>query len=119
MLGGMLELRKVLTSELVKQVLFMSDELGTPQSSILFLVAWYFLLRVEAEAIPLEAGDESALMQLPPERHSSVWIDAAGQLCIRWTRRKQTKGRDYAKILHVRSGWSTMLCRLQNEAVII
>ena len=88
MLGGMLELRKVLTSELVKQVVFMSDELETPQSSIIFLVAWSFLLRVVAGAIPLEAGDESALMQMPTERHSSVWIDAAGQLCIRWTRRK-------------------------------
>lgn len=77
MLGAKLDLRKVLNSKLVHQVVALSDQMCTDQSSVLYLLSWYYLMRVVSEAIPLE-----------PRRHSAVWMKEEGQLTIRWTRRK-------------------------------
>ena len=54
----------------------------------LFVLSWAFLLRVQSEGVPLEAGTEEELRHLPGHRHSAVVIDSAGNLQLRLRCRK-------------------------------
>ena len=55
---------------------------------LLLLLGWDFLLRMQSEAFPLQMGLAAECLQLPPGRHSAVFVDASANLCIRWRRRK-------------------------------
>ena len=52
------------------------------------MVSWSFLLRVQSECIPLEAGRAEDSTCLAPQRHSGLWVDQAGALNLRLQRRK-------------------------------
>ena len=69
-----------------KNVAF-NDYIGQQDKSVLVLMCWEFLFRVQSEALPLECGRAEELLLLPPERHSAVWV--ANSVCfVRLRRRK-------------------------------
>lgn len=78
----------VLTDSLHWKVVAVADGLqmaGMAEACILF---WECLLRVQSEGVALQKGEPSDAMCLPEERHSGVWLDAAGVLQVRLQRRK-------------------------------
>ena len=65
-----------------------ADSMSMPEYSCFVLMCWEFLLRVQSEAVPLLAGMPDDATSLPRERHSGVWVDGSGALCLRLQRRK-------------------------------
>ena len=91
LMGATLDLKRILTSRIVHQLVAVADGLEEGRTAVMFLVAWYFLLRVVSECIPLCFGTAENLVQMEPTRHSAMWIDdsqGSRQSCIRWARGK-------------------------------
>ena len=64
-----------------------NDAIGLVDISVLVLACWYFLFRVQSEALPLECGAPHELVALPTGRHSAVWV-SADTAFVRLRRRK-------------------------------
>ena len=86
--GGAAHAKVRLTEETLRQLVFLADGLQLKGFASLALVAWEFLLRVQSEALGLQAGTHDDATSLYPGRHSAVWVDSADQLVIRLQRRK-------------------------------
>ena len=90
--GGAAHAKRLLTDGLLQQVVAMADKLGLASFSLLALLSWECLLRVQSEAVGLHAGAACDATALPPQRHSEVWVDKAGYLCLKLARRKNKPG---------------------------
>ena len=64
-----------------------NDAMGLVDISVLVLACWYFLFRVQSEALPLECGAPQELVALPTGRPSAVWV-SADTVFVRLRRRK-------------------------------
>ena len=80
--------KQILTDDLVTQVIALADLRGLELWACQALVAWEFLLRVQSEAIDIEAGQSSDAATLPSHRHSGLWIDTNSVLVLRLQKRK-------------------------------
>ena len=87
-IGGTVKVQRLLNTTLVTQLVALADRSGQSGFATLLLFSWEFLARVPSEAVPAECGDAREAMVLPPGRHSAVYIDCHGALCVRWCRRK-------------------------------
>ena len=65
---------------------------GFAVASELFVLSWSFLLRVQSEGVPLEAGADAELRSLPPHRHAAIVLDELGNLHLRLRCRKNRPG---------------------------
>ena len=63
------------------------DHAGCEYLTILCLVCWHFLLRVQSEGFPVEMGEPKYGAMLPLERHSALWVQD-GVVCLRLQKRK-------------------------------
>ena len=77
----------LLTSALVKLLVTYFDATEVPELSVLTLISWDFLLRIQSEASGLEVGKESEATVLPDGRRSGVWAQD-NLLVVRLMRRK-------------------------------
>ena len=73
---------------MVSQLVSLSDSVGVDTWSILALIGWEFLLRMQSECIPIEVGEPGELAVLPERRHSSVFVDSRGAITLRLRSRK-------------------------------
>lgn len=80
--------KKLLDEELVAKLVRLADSRGFHMWSCMALVAWEFLLRVQSEAVGIQAGAPCDATALPASRHSGLWIDQSGALVLRLQRRK-------------------------------
>ena len=78
LLGAKLDLRKVLSENMVERLVILSDSLCTVEWSDFLLTGWEFLMRIQSECLPLECGEPSEHQVLDPARHSAVFHDARG-----------------------------------------
>ena len=62
--------RPLLDESLISRVVDLADARGLASWSCLALVAWEFLLRVQSEALDVQAGEPSDATALPASRHS-------------------------------------------------
>eukprot|EP00435_Cladocopium_sp_Y103_P036239 s772_g9.t1 len=86
---GKLVEQKIFDEDIVLKVITLCN--GLPNHfaiGAIFLLAWQFLLRGPSEAVPAEWGSEQELYQLPPGRHSALWVDSQGVTSLRLRRRK-------------------------------
>jgi len=83
--------RRRIGRALLRQVIMHATAEGCPEEASVYAFSFVFLLRVENECLPLEAGhftdSDTYLHQLPPGRHSAVWCDQ-GELVMRLASRK-------------------------------
>ena len=86
--GGTKHAAEHLTELVVERLVALSDHLYLPEFSLFAFVSWEFLLRCQSEAIPLCSGTAQDATFLHPDRHSGVWLDGNGTLCLRLQRRK-------------------------------
>ena len=86
--GGPQHARKLLTDDIVQKLIRLATATKKIELAALYAVAWEFHFRVQSEAIPLEVGNADEATHLPASRHSAVWIDVGGSLCIRLRQRK-------------------------------
>ena len=115
LLGAKLDLRKVLGDETVGKLVVLSDSIGTHEWSDFLLTGWEFLMRIQSECIPLEKGERSEAVTMDPQRHSAVFNDEAGQLVVRWTRRKNRPKGSLLRRRCMCDTKPTYLCVVQNE----
>ena len=91
---------------------------GDPQSVLLYLISYCFMLRVPSEALPLEVGARnSALMALGPGRHSCLAL-CGETMVLRLARRKN---KPHGTVL-TRKCWcssSTLTCPVHAVGQII
>ena len=86
--GGPSRVESLLTSALIHKVVSTTDGLRIQNGfQELCVVAWWFLLRVSNEGIPLQAGHITDSFELPALRHSGVW-NQNSKLHVRLRRRK-------------------------------
>ena len=92
LVGGSKRIEILLTERALCGMVVLSDKLSLHdglQETI--LVAWEFLLRVQSEALPLEAGsaEEAKSSALGNGRHSAIWVNMLeNTLHLRLARRK-------------------------------
>ena len=87
--AGALSRRRLMSEDLLLRLLIMADGISLfLLLGDLLLISWQALLRVQSEAIPLECGSFETVHVLPPNRHSSVFIDEEGTLHLRLRQRK-------------------------------
>ena len=73
--GGPSRVESLLTSAVIHKVVSTADALRVQNGfQELCVIAWWFLLRVCNEGIPLQAGHITDRFELPALRHSGVWI---------------------------------------------
>ena len=86
--GGPSRTEFLLTSALVHKVVSIADALRVQDGfQELCVIAWWFLLRVRSEGVPLQAGHTTDRLELPAPRHSGVWVQKS-ELHLRLRRRK-------------------------------
>ena len=67
------QMQRQLTCNIMSRLAALCKELpGFAVASELFVLSWSFLLRVQSEGVPLEAGTDAELRSLPPYRHSAI-----------------------------------------------
>ena len=87
--AGALSRRRLMSEELLLRLLILADGISLfLLLGDLLLLGWQALLRVQSEAIPLEYGSYETVHVLPPNRHSSLFIDQEGTLYLRLRQRK-------------------------------
>ena len=59
LLGAKLDLRKVLSENMVERLVILSDSLGTVEWSDFMLTGWEVLMKIQSECVPLECGEPS------------------------------------------------------------
>ena len=95
--SGLLKVKCLMTWEMIqKAVTVLDQKVETEMVSILLLIGWAFLGRMQSEVFPLQAGTSEYALTLPPHLHSALYVDAEGSVVIRWRRRKH---RPYGSIL--------------------
>ena len=88
-LAGHLRETALLTEDLMAQILSLCD--GLPlheQFGDLFLLTWQFLLRGPSEAVPCLWGTQAEVHDLPPDRHSALWVSSSATVFLRLKKRK-------------------------------
>ena len=86
--GGQLDAQQLLTQQGVKQLVLLADNVRLVDVGDLAVIAWDCLLRVQSEAVHIEKGCADDATAFPGQRHSGLWMDAIGCLCLRLQRRK-------------------------------
>ena len=51
------------------------DNVSQVEWSLLVVLAWAFLLRVDSEAVPIQIGSPGDLQMLAPHRHSALVLE--------------------------------------------
>ncbi|CAK0898072.1 unnamed protein product [Prorocentrum cordatum] len=87
-IGGTIKIQRPFKTKLVTQLVALADRSGQFGFATVLYSSWEILARVSSEAVPAERGDAREAMVLPAGRHSAVYIDCHGALCVRWSRRK-------------------------------
>ena len=80
--------KQLLDDSTLAKLVVLADGRGLPRWSCLALLCWEFLLRVQSEALEMQAGVPGDATALAEGRHSGLWLDSSGALVLRLQRRK-------------------------------
>ena len=87
--AGALTRRRLMHEDLLTRLLTLADGIDLfSQLGDVVLLSWQALLRVQSEALPLNQGTFEDVHDLPPGRHSAVFVDPANTLHLRLRQRK-------------------------------
>ncbi|CAK0812009.1 unnamed protein product [Prorocentrum cordatum] len=86
--GGTKRVSQIMNETVVSQLVKLAHFSGEAEVGIIWLLAWEFLLRVQSEAVGLQAGQAAEADKLPDGRHSAVWVEDGQYLVLRLRRRK-------------------------------
>ena len=87
--SGQLKVKFLLNWDMISKVVSLLDLSPlTEPISVLLLLGWAFLGRMQSEVFPLERGQANESINLPPGRHSALFVSKDGSITIRWRRRK-------------------------------
>ena len=87
--SGQLKVKFLLNWDMILKVVSLLDLSPlTEPISVLLLLGWAFLGRMQSEVFPLERGQANESIVLPPGRHSALFVTKDNGIAIRWRRRK-------------------------------
>ena len=86
--GGPHGAKRLLNTVLLQQLVAAADAENQEEIAVFCLVAWHYLLRVQSECIPLQAGSPADARGLAPGRHSGLWVEASNTVFLRLKVRK-------------------------------